>query len=144
MLKWRRSTGSTGHSSLAGHKTHQNLQNEELKNPFQKLSPKRRGKEGISGKCLIIWRPRRDLNSCYRRERPVSWARLDDGDMVGHAGFEPAALCLKVSAGRQTKSHTLLKLAGFSRYPSGKSEFHRTYFGECHGPKTDRAKTVLF
>ena len=25
-------------------------------------------------------RPRRDLNPCYRRERPVSWARLDDGD----------------------------------------------------------------
>ena len=26
------------------------------------------------------WRPRRDLNPCCRRERPVSWARLDDGD----------------------------------------------------------------
>ena len=26
------------------------------------------------------WRPRRDLNPCYRRERPVSWAELDDGD----------------------------------------------------------------
>ncbi len=26
------------------------------------------------------WRPRRDLNPCRRRERPVSWARLDDGD----------------------------------------------------------------
>ena len=29
-----------------------------------------------------IWRPRRDLNPCYRRERPVSWAELDDGDVL--------------------------------------------------------------
>jgi hypothetical protein len=41
-------------------------------------------------------RPRRDLNPCCRRERPVSWARLDDRDvMVSRAGFEPATLCLK-------------------------------------------------
>ena len=44
----------------------------------------------------MIWRPRRDLNPCYRRERPVSWAELDDGDVVvSRAGFEPATLCLK-------------------------------------------------
>jgi|HubBroStandDraft_4_1064222.scaffolds.fasta_scaffold34761_3 hypothetical protein len=29
---------------------------------------------------LFCWRPRRDLNPCYRRERAVSWAGLDDGD----------------------------------------------------------------
>ncbi len=29
------------------------------------------------------WRPQRDLNSRRRRERPVSWARLDDGDVLG-------------------------------------------------------------
>ena len=29
---------------------------------------------------LIIWRPQGDLNPRYRRERAVSWARLDDGD----------------------------------------------------------------
>ena len=47
-----------------------------------------------------LWRPRRDLNPCRRRERPVSWARLDDGDvLVSRAGFEPATLCLKVLAG---------------------------------------------
>ncbi len=28
-----------------------------------------------------IWRPQRDLNSCRRRERPVSWTWLDDGDV---------------------------------------------------------------
>ena len=28
----------------------------------------------------ISWRPQGDLNPCRRRERPVSWARLDDGD----------------------------------------------------------------
>jgi hypothetical protein len=44
----------------------------------------------------VEWRPRRDLNPCYRRERPVSWAGLDDGDaVVSRAGFEPATLCLK-------------------------------------------------
>ncbi len=48
----------------------------------------------------VSWRPRRDLNPCRRRERPVSWARLDDGDvLVSRAGFEPATLCLKVLAG---------------------------------------------
>jgi hypothetical protein len=30
-----------------------------------------------------VWRPRRDLNPCCRRERPMSWARLDDGDANG-------------------------------------------------------------
>ncbi len=32
---------------------------------------------------VLWWRPRRDLNPCCRRERPVSWARLDDGDTNG-------------------------------------------------------------
>ncbi len=27
-------------------------------------------------------RPRGDSNPCYRRERPMSWARLDDGDVT--------------------------------------------------------------
>ena len=26
--------------------------------------------------------PQRDLNSCYRRERAMSWAGLDDGDLL--------------------------------------------------------------
>ena len=30
---------------------------------------------------LINWRPQRDSNPRRRRERPVSWARLDDGDV---------------------------------------------------------------
>ena len=29
---------------------------------------------------MILWRPQRDLNPCRWRERPVSLARLDDGD----------------------------------------------------------------
>lgn len=36
------------------------------------------GKEGLGISSLKC--PRRDLNPCYRRERPVSWAELDDGD----------------------------------------------------------------
>ena len=40
---------------------------------------------GFKGRNSLLWlgfrwRPRRDLNPCYRRERPVSWADLDDGD----------------------------------------------------------------
>ncbi len=30
---------------------------------------------------LDIWRPLPDLNRCRRRERAVSWARLDEGDV---------------------------------------------------------------
>ncbi len=37
-------------------------------------------KEGNDVTDLESWRPRRDLNPCYRRERAVSWAGLDDGD----------------------------------------------------------------
>jgi hypothetical protein len=59
-------------------------------NPY----PSNRGSQGLSNR--KGWRPRRDLNPCYRRERPVSWAGLDDGDAVmSRAGFEPATLCLK-------------------------------------------------
>ena len=29
----------------------------------------------------INWRPQRDSNPRRRRERPVSWTRLDDGDL---------------------------------------------------------------
>jgi integrase len=29
---------------------------------------------------FLKWRPQGDSNPCRRRERPVSWARLDDGD----------------------------------------------------------------
>src|ERR1039458_5051799 len=38
---------------------------------------------------MACWRPRRDLNPCYRRERAVSWAGLDDGD-ASIAGAEEA------------------------------------------------------
>ena len=31
---------------------------------------------------LFYWRPQGDLNPCRRRERAVSWARLDDGDIT--------------------------------------------------------------
>ena len=51
----------------------------------------------------VCWRPQGDSNPCCRRERAVSLAGLDDGDgrdrcfgyVVGRAGLEPAALCLK-------------------------------------------------
>ena len=39
----------------------------------------KKGQPKLANPC-IFWRPQRDLNPCCRRERPVSWARLDDGD----------------------------------------------------------------
>ena len=45
------------------------------------------------------WRPQRDSNPRRRRERPVSWARLDDGDFqflqgkkkeMSREGIEPS------------------------------------------------------
>ena len=47
-----------------------------------------------------LWRPQGDSNPCRRRERPVSWTGLDDGDgygrfLVGRVGLEPTTLCLK-------------------------------------------------
>ncbi len=30
----------------------------------------------------IVWRPQGDSNPCRRRERPVSWAGLDDRDAI--------------------------------------------------------------
>jgi hypothetical protein len=54
-----------------------------------------------------IWRPQGDLNPRRRRERAVSWARLDDGDarknkipyqinLVSRDGLEPSTRTLKV------------------------------------------------
>lgn len=44
----------------------------ELRSPFDLIA-----------KCTdhIEWRPQRDSNPCFRRERAVSWTRLDDGDV---------------------------------------------------------------
>ncbi len=58
-------------------------------------------KTRLDGSILSKWRPQRDSNPRRRRERAVSWARLDDGDrtlkkLVSRAGFEPATRTLKV------------------------------------------------
>jgi hypothetical protein len=46
-------------------------------------SPESHSAQSTSAMLLIfIWRPRRDSNPCYRRERAVSWAGLDDRDFV--------------------------------------------------------------
>ena len=38
---------------------------------------------------LFYWRPLGDSNPRRRRERAVSWAGLDEGDMVSRVGVEP-------------------------------------------------------
>ena len=46
-------------------------------------TPRKTPRRVVSGKnAREQKRPRRDLNPCYRRERPVSWAELDDGDVL--------------------------------------------------------------
>ncbi len=41
---------------------------------------KKKGLADEANPLEITWRPQPDLNRCCRRERPVSLARLDDGD----------------------------------------------------------------
>ena len=43
---------------------------------------------------IYKWRPQGDLNPCRRRERAVSWARLDDGDAVYMARQRQSKLTL--------------------------------------------------
>lgn len=38
----------------------------------------------------IRWRPQWDLNPCFRRERAMSWTRLDDRDEISNEGFGKA------------------------------------------------------
>ena len=50
--------------------------------------------ETFSDECLPteeVWRPRWDLTPCHPRERPVSWAGVDDGDAAGNVEVTPAS-----------------------------------------------------
>ncbi len=62
----------------------------------------RDGLEGISELNLvgIVWRPQPDLNRCCRRERPVSWTRLDDGDQKPVFSTQCPFRCQGVSENR--------------------------------------------
>ncbi len=42
---------------------------------------KKSGQTDVNLTAFLLWRPQGDSNPCRRRERPVSWAGLDDGDM---------------------------------------------------------------
>jgi hypothetical protein len=42
------------------------------------------------------WRPQPDLNRCRRRERPVSWTWLDDGDAVVANEWSPSGMSPKI------------------------------------------------
>src|SRR5262245_32211643 len=76
------------------------------------------------------WRPRRDLNPCCRRERPMSWARLDDGDANGEpCWIRTSDPLLKSAESRRTEYHTLLNLLGFSSYLSQQSNYQQRPFG---------------
>src|SRR4030095_6264824 len=77
-----------------------------------------------------FWRPRRDLNPCCRRERPMSWARLDDGDANGEpCWIRTSDPLLKSAESRQTEYHTLLNLLGFSSHFLPQSNHRQIPFG---------------
>lgn len=68
------------------------------------------------------WRPRRDSNPCYSLERAVSWAWLDDGDVL----TEARSILITVRVGNEllaflARGAPRLKravLAGFCRVPA--------------------------
>src|SRR5499433_2392698 len=87
------------------------------------------------------WRPRRDLNPCCRRERPMSWARLDDGDANGEPCWIRTSDPLLYSAeSRQTEYHTLLNLLGFSSHFSPESNSQQVHLGESTRTKDGQCK----
>src|SRR5262249_6310299 len=87
------------------------------------------------------WRPRRDLNPCCRRERPMSWARLDDGDANGEpCWIRTSDPLLKSAQNRQTEYHTLLNLLGFSSHFSPQSNSHINRFGGSSRTKGGQSK----
>jgi hypothetical protein len=101
-----------------------------------------------SCKLLILWRPRRDLNPCYRRERAVSWAGLDDGDasIAGAEEAQPRAISdftSKQGAGyreqgagiREPGSALLGALGGVAAGLKA-----QTAFEEAHGQHDDEGK----
>ena len=70
--------------SFIDRKTHTQASTIELKNAF----PIQRDDQGTKKACryskpfyFFKWRPQGDSNPCRRRERPVSWTGLDDGDV---------------------------------------------------------------
>jgi hypothetical protein len=88
-----------------------------------------------------IWRPRRDLNPCYRRERPVSWAELDDGDvLVSRAGLEPANPLLKSFSRGQLDYPTVLEFVDFSTHTASVNDHGLTRFGDSSQTKRGQSK----
>src|SRR5215510_16212481 len=89
----------------------------------------------------IFWRPRRDLNPCCRRERPMSWARLDDGDANGEpCWIRTSDPLLKSELPGPTEYHTLLNLLGFSSHFSPQSNYRQRPFGESSRTKGGQNK----
>ena len=79
-----------------------------------------------------FWRPQGDLNPCRRRERPVSWTGLDDGDACG---LTPAVqACSGGSCGIRTRDSLLKRQV---LYRTELTTRHRrraeTLQAACHG-----------
>src|SRR5579864_2997342 len=66
-------------------------------------------RDGKQISSLEYWRPRRDLNPCYRRERAMSWAGLDDGDAAKQFAANLQESCLE-AASRPPRSHRSCRL----------------------------------
>jgi hypothetical protein len=61
----------------------------------------------LIGPYMIEWRPQGDSNPCRRRERPVSWTWLDDGDIKSLCDFINGGPCESRTRDQRIKSPLL-------------------------------------
>ena len=110
----KRSKSSTKYKKPTKKKTTQQTKRDKVRIPPDTNSKKttkmqkiKALKSNTQGFYNSSWRPQPDLNRCCRRERPVSWTWLDDGD----ARLTPYCKMVTVEVSTSNKAQLLCQLA---------------------------------